>query len=262
MMCVLHFVMLHTKALRADSADAEMSAVRISQKKPWAVPRLHIAGNQVVSKCCVELFGFLQTVDTQADAIALIEGSFRLLCSIHRDNALHLDFHPKNIVVSKEIKTSATTVQVGDTTFALYCIDFETLWHPSCDEDAFNEVSDAWNDCRTGGMGRLSFAAYSVKTCYCYDVYTLCTYIIKFVTNRHVCALRGLLHYICRLDGEKELPYVSAVGKKDEIQKYHTYLMAPTSTVMTAEAAAELLSMLRQVVNALAVNNEHSEIHE
>lgn len=250
---------MHHKKLRAESWEAESSAVHFSRGKSWSVPSLNIVGDEVVSEVCLELFTFLQTVDSYSDACKLIECCFRLMGNLHASGALHLDFHPKNIVLSENVKEGAATVAVQGTVFAMYCIDLETLWHPSCNALAFNVVGEAWNDCRAGGMGRLPHSAYTVDMCYCFDVYTFSTYVIKFVQNRYVQLLKSMLHGICGLDAEAPLPGV-VTETNGHFQKYYTYLLEPDGAVLRPAAASALCRMLLEVVDTLAVEYEHGKV--
>ena len=250
---------MHSKAFRFESHEAEESAVEFSKSKAWAVPLLAVRGSIIESESGIELFAFMESVACARDAFALIEACFRMMVAVHNDDALHLDFHPKNIVLSETVKEGATTVQIQCKVYGVYCVDFETLWHPSCSDRGFDDVSHAWNDCRRGGMGRLLHSEYSVARCACYDVYTFSTYCIRFVKNPHFALAKEPLHNICNLDYDAPLPYVVADMNGKE-QRYHTYLMGPDRTVKPASSAQELFSILFKVVDALAVGDENCEI--
>lgn len=245
---------MHTKNLRLESEDAEKSAVAYSANKPWAVPNLHVRGYAVVSEKGVEMFEFMKSVESEGDALVLLEACFRLMKCMHDHGAIHLDFHPKNIVLSTTIKDGATVVHNDGVEYGVYCIDFETMWHAECNADAFNVVSDIWNDTRGGGMGRFKHNEYSIETHACYDVYTFCTYCIAFVGNEYFKAARGALFHICNLPDDQPLPYLIA---DESGQRYHTYLMEPNTAIKSTAEAIALCSILRDFVDTLAVRYEH-----
>lgn len=250
---------MHTKPFRFETQEAEESAIEYCKSRAWAVPSLSVRGSIIQSETGIELFHFMNGITCARDAFALVEACFRMITAMHADGALHLDCHPRNIILSNTIKDGATCVHVKGTEYGVYCVDFETLWHPSCSSKGFNIVSSNWNDCRRHGMGRLEHKEYTVEKGACYDVYTFSTYCIRFVTNRHFAAVKAPLYNLCNLDDDAPLPYVTA-DLNGKSQRYHTYLMAPDENVLSAGCAAELFGILLKVVDTLAVNNEYCEV--
>lgn len=247
---------MHSKNFRAESEDAERNAVEFCKDKSWAVPNLRVSRYAVISEPCTEMFAFMDTVTSDECAFRLLEACFAVMRALHSSGCLHLDFHPKNLVLSTIIRDGAVTVTAGGSLYGVYCIDFETMWHSSLDAGPFDLVGDIWNDIRDGGMGRLPHSAYSVQGAGCYDMYTFCTYCIRFVTNKHFDLAKHALYSLCGLDSKKDLPCVVATKEGGREQRYHTYLMAPNKSVKSAARAVELFDILRKLVDAVAVRHK------
>lgn len=243
---------VYYKMMRRGGEDVEHEAVQYCARHPWCVPRMSARGNVVVSAKGIELYTFMKTC-TAEENIKLVDAMFRVMAQLHKNNCLHLDFHPRNLVLCDVLKHGCTVVTIGTTIYGCYLIDFETVWFPTQTAEYFNDLSDKWNSLSENGLGRMRHFQYTVQECQCYDVYSLATYILAYLSDaKGILSLAPTLKKIAGLCGDALIPGIKTVDADGKEETYYTYLADPKhcNKVATVQSALEMLRDLHQLVDA------------
>ncbi len=228
--------------------SVEHEAVEYCDGHSWCIPDVTIAHDVLRCRKGREVYSLLKSETlSPPDTLAVVKAMFKVMQKVHASGCLHLDFHPKNVILCEERTSNCTVVECNKKKYGCYVIDFETMWYPGQSADKFDAVSRHWNALTRNGLGRLMYDEYSIQTDARYDVYTLSVYLLKYLEAAiiKVDGLKETLYRIAGLPTTRPIVGIQTIDGHGNEETYYVYLTDSAGAKPVSVATAlELLDSL------------------
>ena len=228
--------------------SVEHEAAVYCKGRPWCIPDVTIAHDVLRCSKGTEVYSLLKSETLSSpDTLAVVRTMFKVMQNVHASGCLHLDFHPKNVVLCEQRVSNCTVVECNQKTYGCYVIDFETMRYPGQAADKFDAVSRHWNALTPIGLGRMMYNEYSIQKDARYDVYTLSVYLLKYLEAAvlKVDGLKEMLYRIAGLPTSRPIVGIQTIDGHGNEETYYVYLTDSAGACpVSVEAALELLDSL------------------